>query len=254
DMIFIPLVLAFVSLIIFYLIGVAAQGIKLWLGKRLPAELMAKYDTGTYELKSVSDTYKRRNKQYLNDIREIQDQLNLKIEQADNDYKQIESLTNLNDTYSRSISEMTKEANSLKDEKTLNENKIHELLLSNAAFEVERDAAIEALKKIKTPVNKLSDNPRTLFSDSLWTFSKIQDNGTLNYVSMLSLDSTNNFQTEMGIIVSITRFEFNSEKNIVTFMKNNIEARLVVKNPNTLVGSEGSDTVIYIRNEPFKAS
>lgn len=59
-----PLMFAFGSLIVFYVIGIAAQAIKLFVGKRLSAALFAKYDTGSYEIKANSDRYKREYKRY----------------------------------------------------------------------------------------------------------------------------------------------------------------------------------------------
>ncbi len=53
-----PLAIAFSSLVVYYLIGVIAQFIKLWLGKRLPAAVLAKYDTGKYELKTTLNKLK----------------------------------------------------------------------------------------------------------------------------------------------------------------------------------------------------
>lgn len=49
-----PIIISFFSLICYYVIGVIAQFINFWLGKRLPAAVMAKFDTAKYELKTVT--------------------------------------------------------------------------------------------------------------------------------------------------------------------------------------------------------
>ncbi len=52
GMIFKPLGWSFVSLVSYYLIAIAAQGIKVLVAKRLNAALLAKIDTGSFALKS----------------------------------------------------------------------------------------------------------------------------------------------------------------------------------------------------------
>ena len=81
----IPLGLAFISLISFYLIGICAQAIKVLIGKRLTAALLAASDRGKYELKTVSDKNKRQNRELKiligkleNDVSLFKENLSLK--------------------------------------------------------------------------------------------------------------------------------------------------------------------------------
>ncbi len=86
-----PLYYAFGSLIIFYLIGIIAQAIKLFVGKRLPAYLFAKLDTENYDLKINSEKYKKKYKKYKADIVSIEEDYDLLKNDYDDKYDKLQS-------------------------------------------------------------------------------------------------------------------------------------------------------------------
>lgn len=257
NMVLWPLFISILSLIVFYLIGVIAQFIKLWLGKRLPAHLMGKYDTGNYELKSVSDNYKKRNKQYLTDIKDIQEQLNVKNEQADKDYEEIEKLTALNDTYSKSINEMSLENKNLKEEKVNNESTISNLIIEKNELEREKEIAnkkIETLRSLGAYSNSIkieSDDLGSIFGrTTVWDFylndKKIESvryepNNKILYSTKGSIRITN-------IKISIGDRVIMFEKNTPSF--NNLKTVLIQADENTLIGVEGvNNKVRYVKTD-----
>ncbi len=68
-----PILLAFGSLIAYYLIAILAQGIKVLLGKRLNAAMLAKFDTGNFALKSELKNEKNYSKRLLLELEQIRE-------------------------------------------------------------------------------------------------------------------------------------------------------------------------------------
>lgn len=63
-----PLLISFLSLIVYYLIAILAQAIKVLLGKRLNAFMLYKFDTGSYAHKSELETERKKNKKLQEEL------------------------------------------------------------------------------------------------------------------------------------------------------------------------------------------
>lgn len=95
NMVFNPIIFAFLSLLSFYIIGVVAQLMKLYLGVKLPAYLMAKNDDSTYVLRTKYNSEKNKIKILIadsekvnnenNTLRIINKELNTNIEKSTNE-------------------------------------------------------------------------------------------------------------------------------------------------------------------------
>ncbi len=89
-----PLFFSFISLAVFYLLGVAAQYIKLWLGKRLSAEMLAKYDKGKFEEKAVVEKIRSELKKMKGEKEVLETELEstrTKLRQKDAEFEETES-------------------------------------------------------------------------------------------------------------------------------------------------------------------
>lgn len=240
-----PIFISFGSLIVFYLIGVAAQIIKLWVGKRLPAQLMGKFDTGNYELKSVSDNYKKLSKQYFSDLRETESELDAMKSKSDSDDDKILKLS----VKVLDIESKNKAVNLENEEKDYRNKEMKEAIRE---YEIDlglKDREIvEYKEKLKDYSPFLPINIKAIFGSGKWKFQKFNMDGTIMTSETVSLIGNYLRSSEKSLTYPIENVEINSKNNLVTFIKGvGLDTKLIIVNPELLIGTEGILMVKYQR-------
>jgi hypothetical protein len=269
-----PILVAVGSLISFYLIGVFAQFIKLWLGKRLPAAILAKYDTGKYELKALTEKYKTKvksleEKDKINsaEIEELQSKL------RDQEASATQMYSELSSKYIRSEEDLT-------ETRSLNKNLQGEIKESKLNLEVAQNLnekyvqTIEDLQRelnikgtdnevMKQQLDKLNseaqasasrishDMSRVFERGSQWRFILTKKNGGMEEEIFEVLDVSFYVRVERNPRIAITDFSLDPSTKRVYFKKSskargyeNVETNLIFFDKNNLVGFEGDGIAV----------
>jgi hypothetical protein len=115
-----PLVWAFISLTCYYLIAIAAQAIKVLVGKRLNAFLLIKIDNGAYALKTELNELKRKNNNLIKEHDDAKNSLAGVVTENTDIKQQMNELR-------RDYNDLAKNYNAIKDNINNNEKFIEQM-------------------------------------------------------------------------------------------------------------------------------
>lgn len=232
-----PLFFSVVSLVSFYLIGAAAQFIKLWLGKRLPASILAKWDKGTYDLKTETDKYKEKARIF----EEREKVANSEIESLKSKIEKDEIKDN------ELHSQLTREIRSLKENLEKGRQEYEKL-------EVEHKASNELLDTARQDASKLQgllyDNDiKAIFPfGSRWEMKTYVNGSEKNSVFTVE---ENAFVFDDGKLAPISGFKMHRVEKWAYFKIANIysgdsEVRLIIEKEGFLMGMINSEAAVQL--------
>lgn len=274
GMIWSPILWSFMSLIVYYLIAIIAQLVKLLIGNQFNAAVITLFDKRKYVLKTEHDKIKKLNK----DLKASNDSVETTKEVAVSKLKQKEAEfetkeKNLNRTISikdneigtlkADLSTVQKQRIELQSEvETLKtENlKIDKLTVQLNAEKEENKIKyaeiqrLQELLKYKTPL--VYTNPYEVFGDGIWELSFYNSKGNLFKERFVLVGNDTFALVTSNEKIKITDFKYIKDKNTIEFNKTNkdkgyanVYTRLVFFDDGLLVGKEGNLSVTYTKDK-----
>ncbi|MES2566215.1 MAG: hypothetical protein V4565_05080 [Bacteroidota bacterium] len=253
TLLWMPIGFAFISLFGFYVIGVASQLMKLFIGTKLPLYLMGRHDNSKYVYRTELEKFEKSSNQYFKELREKQSELIDMKDQTDKDLKtiisnkeEIEDLKNKKSDLAMNLNSGIAQTNDLQNKLNEAVNKFNAMERQYELVTAERDKTkieLERNEKLRTNSNSIhidSDDLGKIFRESVvWDFylndKKIESirynsKEKVMYSSHGSIRITNVKITESGVILF--------EKNTPKISK--LPLALIMTDENTLVGVEGT--------------
>lgn len=232
-----PLLFAFISLSIYYLIAIVAQLTKHLLGERLNAAIILVFDKSKYVLKikhnkvleenrklklkeEASDnemaSYKSKLRQKEAELEKVEDDYNSTIEKKDTEYGQLSAtnkrLVDENGKLRISKDSSDKAKENLSQQLSISESKNEQYLKTNQLLNIDAEIG-----------RQISTNPEDIFGEGKW-FLNWEKNGVKhNELFRLITDNGNNFFVTENHRILITKFRYDKENNTVSFLKSNID-------------------------------
>lgn len=255
----IPLGYSFASLTLFYLIGITATAIQIWIGKRLMAATLAWSDRGRYELKTISDKYKRQSKELKMQVGQLEDEasafkektnakdlsifeLNKRINTMEADISDFNEIKTAKENLEKNIAEIQGNLKNIEIENT-------SLVQKNDTLEKEFDR-MQTLGGYSNSIQTDSDNLENIFGlSTIWDVF-LND----NKIESIRYNGNSKVMVTSKGSIKITDIKISEKHGLIIFDKNtprfqHLTNTLIKYDDNTLIGTEGTNRIKYVRTK-----